>query len=213
MSDRSGGFSIACVSKLKHGVLWNIMKKNGWSQGALAKALGIDQTTLGRIVNLKHVPDFTKPHRKDLKERLEILTGLDVRDLFPSELLTPEFLQAPKCFEQTSECPQRLLYDEATGMLSLPQAPDEILMDKEEANDIEVALRVLTPRQREVFDLCRQGLTRAEIARRIPLSNTQVSNICSRIKRRIGMEMEFQDRRKDMDFISVAARRAKAGAV
>lgn len=49
---------ITAVTKFKHGVLFNAMKKLGWSQKRLAKEAGTDMGTIGNICNLKSRPSI-----------------------------------------------------------------------------------------------------------------------------------------------------------
>ncbi len=171
----ANGFKIACVSRLKHGELWKIMKEKGWNQADLARYLGISTTSLGQLINLRWVPRFDRPINARLKNKLEDLTGMLIADLFPRELLSPEFVNAPKTLEQMAELPKQLLYGEATGMLSLPLPPDEILLIKEKLDLLKIGVKELSKRKQLIFDRLCQGCEISEIAVELKITTSAVS--------------------------------------
>lgn len=144
-------FRIAVVARMKHGVLYEAIKKRGWTVKKAAEFLGIRWSTLCSIINLKKKPPFlfsprgneeTKRRARELTEKLMELTGMTVEDLFPEEFRTDEFLASPKIAERFADVPTQLLLEQ-TGMLALPPAPDEELMEKEQEKELDEVINGL----------------------------------------------------------------------
>ena len=98
-----------------------------------------------------------------------------IADLFPKELLSPEFVNAPKTLEQMAELPKQLSYGEATGMLSLPLPPDEILLIKEKLDLLKIGVKELSKRKQLIFDRLCQGCEISEIAAELKVTTKAVS--------------------------------------
>ena len=85
-----GDFKFTVTAKLRHGVLWKLVKEFG-SQAALARYLNLTPFVLGRLVNLQHrpLPSTLRTHPKWLyvEEQLGKL-GYTFADVFPSEWKT-----------------------------------------------------------------------------------------------------------------------------
>ena len=171
---KSDTFRIAVIARMKHGVLYEAIKKRCWTQKKAAEFLGVTPSGLGLAINLKgtfpHLfPEKLTPERqnraREIAEKLMELTGMPVQDLFPEEFRTKEFLALPKLVERFADVPTRLLLEQA-GMLSLPAAPDEELIAEEERNELQEVLAELSfpvrhAIQRVVFD----GVSVKEAAR------------------------------------------------
>lgn len=141
MKAKDSTFRIVMVAKLKHGVLWEAIRKRGWTIKEAAEFLKVSNSQLGQVLALKEKPPFlfldrkdeqAKKRRREIAEKLMELTGKTIEELFPEEFRTPEFLAAPKELERIAEVPTRVLLAHAQ-MLTLPKPPDEELMEKEES--------------------------------------------------------------------------------
>jgi len=150
----SDTFRIAVVAHIKHGALYEAIRKKGWNQSEAAKFLDITPTQMGTLLNLKARPPFIfsaqKRHKtkvRKLQEKLMELTGLSVYDLFPEEVMTKEFLSRPKKFAGVRDVPLQVLLDSGAMPHLLP-APDEALLQKEVDEEVLHLLDELPPQQR-----------------------------------------------------------------
>ncbi len=148
-------FKIAVVARMKHGVLYEAIKKRGWSIKQAAQFLGIRLSTLYLVINLKKKPPFLfstknneemKRKARELTEKLMELTGMTVEDLFPESIRTDEFLDKPKVFERSAEVPlDKLIGYRET--FALPPTPDQELMEKEDDNEFLEIINELSSEQ------------------------------------------------------------------
>ena len=152
-------FRITIIARAKHGVLYEAIKKRAWTQRRAAEFLGVSEQGLGNAINLKGVMPYlfskkrtkkTEAHARAVAEKLMELTGKTVEELFPREVMTKQFLAAPKLAERSVDVPTRLLLEQAE-LLALPPAPDQLLMAKEEMNEFIEMLNELGHPQRHAM--------------------------------------------------------------
>ncbi len=190
-------FRIAMVARMKHGVLYEAIKKRGWTVKTAAEFLGIRHSDLCSTINLKRKPPFlfsrkddedTKQKARALTEKLMELTGMTVEDLFPAEFRTDEFLASPKTTERFADVPTRLLLEQ-TGMLALPPAPDEDLMAREDLEEMQESFAGLSEFDQNILEKrFFENETLREVGERIgftPEAIRQKQNIALKKMRRV----------------------------
>lgn len=141
-STTESGFGITITARLRHAALWKARSRFGSNQ-KLAVYLGISPATVGQWLNLSKKP---KVHRlsKRVRRKLMHLTGENIEDLFPAELMTNDFLDACKEFEQTRYIEPSLLAD--AGALRCLPLPDQYAEQKEREEVNSKALLLLPAR-------------------------------------------------------------------
>jgi RNA polymerase sigma factor (sigma-70 family) len=137
------GFSIALEARARHGILREALLTRGWNQRQGAEFVGVGQSTFGEWVNLKKVPRRLSEARE---RKLFELTGKLVEDIWPPDILTEEFIGAPKKAEAIREVPAELLI--GGGLFALPPAPEEVATANELEAAIQNALAILKPKER-----------------------------------------------------------------
>lgn len=152
-------FRIVVIARMKHGVLYEAIKKRGWTQKQAAEFLGISQQGLCMAMNLKGLLPHLFPKKltakakkraRQVAEKLMELTGVPVQDLFPEAFRTKAFLAMPKVVERYADVPTRLLLEQ-TGMLAIPALPDEELIAQEERDEVARVLTELSLAQRHAI--------------------------------------------------------------
>ena len=98
---------ITAITRFKHGELYGILKRLGWSQKDLARKCGINQSTIGTIINLIRRPSVEQANaiQRALGEAGEYL---DVLAEWPE---TFAGLKRAYRVEQTKEIPMERLLD------------------------------------------------------------------------------------------------------
>jgi len=169
---------IATVTKLKHGVWWEVMARKGWSQLDLSEALGVSYNTVNKWVNLNAYP-------KQLTEKqywkICNLTGLTPEDIWPEGGrdyigLLPKSIEAIHDVEP--EQMQRLSAVSA-GVLDGPQ---ETAMKNEAKQRIDDAVfgddSPLSEREKVVLEKrIYAGASLTEIAKEFSVTRTRVTQI------------------------------------
>lgn len=149
-------FRIALVARMKHGVLYEAIKKRGWTNKQAAEFLGISQSKISAVMNLKELPPFLfskvknpeyKRRARELTEKLMELTGLAIDDIFPEEFRTNEFLSRPKVIEGVRDIPKQILLGAVPTPQMLP-APDAELIQKEAYQELLEMVEELPSEQR-----------------------------------------------------------------
>jgi hypothetical protein len=81
-------FQVTISGHARNGILWKLLQ-NYKNQKELAKDLGISPETLGKVLNLKMIPDITSTRFLENKrwaktsKRLTRLTGRPLEEIFP----------------------------------------------------------------------------------------------------------------------------------
>ena len=173
-------FKLAVIARIKNGALWEAAKKLG-SQTALAEHLGVNQSNLGRWINMREKPPITSPRWPEIERKLFALTGKTTEELFPHLLQTPAFLDIPKTLEATKEIEVRALAHSVEHRLLLPSPEKEFdLVELKQL--LQKSLCTLGKSQRTVLSL-RYGLdgegplNLPETAARLRLSKERVRQI------------------------------------
>lgn len=190
---------------MKHGVLYEAIKKRGWSVKKAAEFLGIRHSTLCSIINLKKRPPFlfssgtgeeTKRKANELTEKLMELTGMVVEDLFPKAVRTNEFLDKSKVFERTAEVPlDKLIGYRET--LALPPAPDEELMEKEDDEEFLEVVNGLSFQQRHAVQrVLFEGKETREVAKERGISISAISANIQSAKKKVREVLDARRRRE-----------------
>lgn len=165
-------FSISVVARLKHGILREALRKRGWTQRYAAEFLEMSEHLFGQIVNLKHIP---KNLTLQQEIKFEQLTGMRIDELFPKEVFSKEFLQAPKILEAIREMPIYALASK--GIIALPPTPEEFVQKRELSDALDKALRELLPRQEAAIRrVLIEGETLQEVGNSFMVSRETVRN-------------------------------------
>jgi len=204
----SNTFKIAIVARMKHGVLYEAIKKRGWTNKKAAEFLGVAPSHLSAIINLKKRPPFIFPRRKQVSgdkmkavkfsERLMELTELSVEDLFPNESLTNEFLTMPKILVGMKDIPRQALIGTGAVPYRLP-APDDALLQKEVQEEVFDMIEQLPPYQRDaVKGLYLEGKTVQEMAQKKGVTKTAIyvaaHSGLQRLRRKIDLLIFMEDK-------------------
>lgn len=168
-------FGITVTSRMRHAGILRAVRACG-SSSALARRLGVSPQEIGRWLNLKGVPSFSRGillrndcHQKirersllrtwpperisALEKELFSLTGQMLEDLFPPELCANEaFLNAHKQIEQTKDISTVRLSHIADHRLLL-QSPADIVADKDMKQQIDKVLKTLSYRERIIIQM------------------------------------------------------------
>ncbi len=183
---------------MKHGVLYEAIKRRGWTLAQASEFLGISTNSLCRVINLKQNPPFifsssmnekTKLKARELTEKLMELTSMTVDDLFPEAFRTNEFLAKPKLFERTADVPVDKLVGYAET-LALPPAPDEELIEKEDNEEVLNVLSGLSfQQQHAVKRVLFEGKETHEAAEERGVSQSAISANLQMAKKKIREEL------------------------
>lgn len=200
---KAGGLDVTALTRLKHADLWAAAKKLG-SQAALARKLGVQQSLLGRWVNMRACPpkiatrydQWTTEKLAALELELFNLTGKTLDELFPDSLReNAKFLESPRVYEKTKRLEAedleeyaRLCTDRAERLAS-PEV-DRNIDNAALAESFESAFKRLSYREREVIKL-RYGLgdtyayTLEEVAHIFKVTRERIRQIEKKAIRRL----------------------------
>ncbi len=151
---------ISVAGQPKHKVLWESLQKKGWTQKRAATYLRMHPTVFGRMINLNHVPKFTKFQM----ERLMSLTGCVVEDLFPTENCSTDVLGRRKAFDVSVNFSHNAL-----GARNIPKLPstDKLVAKGELLRILYRLVGDLSERKRFVLDCILDGMDFKEIGRKM----------------------------------------------
>lgn len=102
-------FELTSINHLRHGTLYTLLKAAGMTYAEGAKALGLSVVEFGDMVRLKRLPSFEGKRGEAIARRLEALTGIPVKRLFPAYTRTGEFLRRKKTVVVTRTVSTKLL--------------------------------------------------------------------------------------------------------
>jgi RNA polymerase sigma factor (sigma-70 family) len=172
--------NIAVVSKLKQGDLYRAMEEKGWTQKKLAEFLGMDQGTVGLLLNLKWVP---KTFSDTLTKKLLDLTGKLPEDLFPESFREPLFLALDKTAVVYAQTNPELLagfIPKQLGQIS----PEVIFQSVELREAIEQVLKTLKPKEAKVIRArFFENMTLAEVGNKFGVGPERVRQMENRALR------------------------------
>lgn len=161
---------ITAITRYKHGELYAILRRIGWTQSELSRQTGIHPATIGNIINLAKRP--TAEQADAIQKALGIAGEyLDVLAEWPE---TFEGLKPGYRREQTADVPlERLLDHPEVMQLAAPEYEDDGLEER-----VEDAMSKLSPRHRFVLrERFWNGELLATIARRTKTSRERVQQI------------------------------------
>ena len=147
---------VTAITRYKHGSLFSLLRKVGWSQAELARRMGVSPSGVGRIINLKERPTR---RQADLMQKAFAEAGefFDVLEMWPETF--SGFGKRSPVLEQTR--------DVDLTRIAAP-TPRTLDLDAGELRKIHAALERLTPIEREVIELrFFEGLTLKETAEKI----------------------------------------------
>ncbi len=212
---KEGKFKIAVVARMKHGALYEAIKKRGWTLKQAAEFLGMGHSNLCGVINLKEKPSFLfsskvneekKRKARELTEKLMELTNMTVDDLFPKAFRTDEFLDKPKVFERTAEVSLDRLVGYAET-LALPPAPDEELMRKEDYGEVlEIVNEFSSIAQRDVQQVWLEGKKIGKVANERGVSRTAVLSVIKTAGRKMQEKLR---KRRQMELIRALTKGVK----
>lgn len=169
---------ITAITRYKHGELYAILQRLGWTQSELARRAGIQNSAVGCIINLVKRP--TVKQADAIQEALGTAgEWLDVLAEWPE---TFEGLGRGYRREQTQEIPMERLIDHPEVLqLAAPESEDDGLLERMDA-----AIGELTPRQQALLtELYVNGKTLKKAGRAIGVSRERARQIQSKVLRRI----------------------------
>jgi len=154
---------IATITRIKHGRLYEALQRIGWTQSKLARKIGTDTSSIGRIINLKHRPSDEMADRI-MVALLPYGEHVNVLDDWPEGLAATR-----TSITRFVDADPKQIADATMGR-SLPSAI-EYMEAVERAEIVESSLGRLRHKQRRVvrmhyFD----GMSYTEIARAIGCS-------------------------------------------
>lgn len=159
---------ITAITKLKQGDIWEILKKLGWTQTEFAKRVGVNQTVIGCVLNLKRRPS------KNLSEKIQIILAeqgyfIDITEIWPESF--PGFGKSIVHEETKDIDPSFLINYEV-------KTPLEMLELKEKQEILNTALTKVPERWKKVFEAWWfEGKTFDEIGKELNISSSTASKI------------------------------------
>lgn len=181
--DEFESFKVAIVARMKHGILWEALRKRGWNQRQGAEFFGMDQQSFGRMINMKAIPNFTDEFISKLIE----FTGMSPDEVFPEFIRRKEFLEMDKIRETFLSLTPLQLAEK--HVYNLPPAPDEIVARKELEALIESGFGVLDARETEILKrVVIEDESLTEVGRDLNISKERVRQILESAKDKIRMK-------------------------
>lgn len=171
---------VAIVSRMKHGDLYEAMKKRGWNQTQTAEFLGMRGTAFGRMLNLKKLP---KTVPDELNAKFVELTGKMYEDLFPEELRNSKFISAEKEAVIYAEIPMPMLLNGGFVPKQLP-SPEKALEESELKQLVNEVLGTLRPKDAMVLRIrFMEGRTIEEAAEKTGYKVSYIKSVEKRAMR------------------------------
>ena len=140
---------IAIVARAKQGYIYRYMITRNMSAKQLAGEIGIDQVTIGRIINFKWLPPKRRK-KNDITEKLEKYFKIPIDILFPEEFTQEIAQKIGRKFVKFEEVD--ILQLESIPERYLPYIEQNELIDEESIDEaIKKALSSLTKREEDVI--------------------------------------------------------------
>ena len=138
-------FRVAATLKLRHGHLWDLLRRRGWNQSDLARHLGVSANDVSAWMRFQR-----RPTRPDILVQLMDLTGLSDEALFPDRLYGAK--EKPQT-EHTvvQDIPVARLLARGHRPLQVPSA-EELWLVKDQQAAIAAVLKTLTPKEQFVVE-------------------------------------------------------------
>ena len=145
---------IAILAKIKQGFLYKYMQVNNINQAELARRIGLNAATMGKIINFKWIPTkegngHGRYQTREIIKKLEKYFGFSIEVLFPPELtaeVADKLSKKHVAFKTIETC-----QIEQVNPKYLSYYPDE---EKDHAAEVEMThelLACLTPQQEQVI--------------------------------------------------------------
>lgn len=182
---------VTAITTLKQGDLWEAMKRLNWNQAELARKAGIDQVTIGRILNLRKKPTefLISKIQNAFAEEGEFI---DVFCIWPDRF--KGFDQRP-VLEQTREIPNDVLI----GMLN-EQNPQISYETKEQIDILNKAIiTTLTEREEFVIEsIYFSNKSLVDIGREVGVTGNRIMQIHEKALKKIKKRLlkNLKNRRK-----------------
>lgn len=162
---------ITAITRYKHGALFEILSRIGWTQSKLARKTELTPGTIGDIINLIHRPTIKQANaiQSALGEEGEYI---DVLSEWPE---TFTGLMRGYKREQTAECEMEpLIGNKEAMMLPAPEVDETTELD----SAIETILAELAPREQTVIrERFWNSKTLREVAEKYKVSKDRVRQI------------------------------------
>jgi transcriptional regulator with XRE-family HTH domain len=185
---------VAAITRFKHGALYELLKKYGWSQNEFAKRCGYtNPSNLGRVLNLLMRPS------EDMIERMERAFGeageyVDVASLFPDSYVG---FKRPLSVVQVRDIEPRQLDKFARHQeMMLEDVAPPLPSNFAHVDEIKAAMeKVLDLRERKIIDLFfEQQISRDEIGKRFGVTGQTVNTIIHAALKKVRDYIDKQDR-------------------
>lgn len=180
---------ITAITRFKHGKLYALLKKLGWTQSELATRSGMSQSQIGLILNLNRRPsaDHANAIQRALGEAGEFF---DVLSEWPESF---QGLKKGYKREQTEEI-------EMERLLDCPEVMNLAIEERPDYSDLEECLGKLDIRQQEVIEQrVLEGKTLAQIAKRKKLTRARIQQIQAGALRKLRSPIHFARLFPDVD--------------
>jgi len=219
---QKSGFDVTIVARMKHGAIYNAIKKRGWTVEQAANFLGLNKGTVYEVMALKRLPPFIfSKHRasrkavarkaKILEEKLMKLTGKTIDELFPEEVRSELFLGRVRLIVMNRTIPPSQLLKLAQGQfahqLEAPQTPDEEI-NKGEMWRVILAFvkKHFDERSARMFSLYYLGdETLAQIGEKFGVCGSNVGAILAHIVRKLKSHPELSEIRGEVGQVDETA--------
>lgn len=203
---------IAAITRFKHGILFQLLKKHGWSQNELARRCGITPHLIGSAINLHHRPSM-KTIDAIQKAFAEVGEYVDVTELFPdayvgfSQSAAVQHVQfadlTPQQLEDYSEHQKLLLQD------AQPPLPDTVVNTMEALSAFD---EILSPKQKDQVSMkFIDGLTLEEIAKKYGCTAEGIRHNLNIALGKISKHLNRVAKKVDIDNLKVEVFRGKDG--
>ncbi|MFA6536006.1 MAG: sigma factor-like helix-turn-helix DNA-binding protein [Candidatus Paceibacterota bacterium] len=204
------GFDITIVARMKHGALYNAIRKRGWTVGQAAEFLGLQKGVLYEVLAMKRLPPlvFSK-HRASrkavarkagiLEEKLMKLTGQTIDELFPEEVRSELFLGRARLIVIDRKVSPSQLLELAQGhfahQLEAPPSPAEEATNNEKWEIVSAFIKKhFDWRSAQMFQLYYFGdVTMAEIGQKFGVTGSNVGAILRRVERKLKTHPELSE--------------------
>lgn len=162
---------VTAIARLKHGTLYEALKRTGLSQKALAEEVGVAGFTIGQIFNLTRKPSF------ELSEKIRLVMSchgehVDILEDWPEDF---NGFDKPVVVAKTSDLSgsNLLAFKER---LSLPAYSE--IESEDTRKVLEEVMETLTPRESMVLSaVSLDGIPQVEVARILNVTRARVEQI------------------------------------
>lgn len=169
--------NIAAITKYKHGSIYKLLQKLGWSQSELARRCDVCSTVIGDVINM-----VRRPNQK-LADTIQRVFGeageyLDVLEEWPDSFRLEKGFKR----EEMADIPVgNLLYSKEVLALEF----ESTAAPKEMVEGLEAAMKDLTPRERTALDGWIDGESLEATGKRIKVTPERCRQIGMKAMRKL----------------------------